>query len=91
MRFDLIEFPNDNDLGKGLASFELAGMCSKLVSCSCEALQGSLLPASVAVNYIVNNKGRCGQHCTRYASEKMRFCGSLTKPFDLTCVVYSCA
>jgi len=36
---------------------------SELVSCSCEALDGSLLPASVEVNYIVNNKERCGQRC----------------------------
>ena len=29
---------------------------SELVSCSCEALDGSLLPVPVEVNYIVNNK-----------------------------------
>ncbi len=38
--------------GKGLTSFGLTDMSSELVSCSCEALHGSLLPAFVGVKII---------------------------------------
>jgi len=46
---------------KGLASFGLTGISSELESCSCEALDKSLLPASIEVNYTVNNKERAGR------------------------------
>ncbi len=47
--------------GKDLASFGLTGMSQELVSCSCEALAGSLLPETVEVKYITNYKERSGR------------------------------
>jgi hypothetical protein len=42
---------------RGLTSFGLTGMSSELVSCSCEALAGSLLPVFVGVKFIFEQHG----------------------------------
>jgi len=44
-------------------------------NCSCEALDGSLLPACVEVNYIVNNKEHCGQSYGQHCPTKDTFYG----------------
>ena len=55
-------------------------MGSELVWCSCEAMDGSLLPTSVEVKYVVNNKERYGQshgqHCQGTYKEKSGFAGA---------------